>query len=138
MRPPPKPETLRLDTVVDDVTVAESGGTATFTVTLGSAATAPVSVNYATFDGTAAQHGTFHVGRVQHARQARVRGRFAQAFVQNLSADASLGSTRVRADSAGELAPLAGASPDTMAKSVATGSNIRRRASSRYSPIHSL
>ena len=44
---------------VDDVTVAESAGTATFTVTLGSAATAPVSVNYATADDTATQPGDY-------------------------------------------------------------------------------
>ena len=47
------PDDDRPRIVIDDVTVNEAAGTATFTVTLSNASTLPVSVGYASADGTA-------------------------------------------------------------------------------------
>ncbi len=44
---------------IDDVTVNEGAGTATFTVTLSAASGLPVSVNYATSSGTATSGADF-------------------------------------------------------------------------------
>jgi hypothetical protein len=48
---------------IDDVTVGDSAGTATFTVTLSEALASPVTVEFDTADGTAAAPGDYTAAR---------------------------------------------------------------------------